>query len=156
LPFCKFWQLFLEKKITRKICNILTQVFNFGQFSTFWIHHLLFGEIFSPNFNLKNVILDLYKLQTIFHEESGPYHQIDGRIKFFQNFDMYCKAKFRKKKTFLDDPHFDYTNLVKRSQLVRVSYNCVTNYANCFFQWSFTGKKNRTHTLASNVLITIS
>jgi hypothetical protein len=65
---------------------------------------------------------------------------------FFQNFDIYCKAKGSKKKNrFLDVPHFDYTNLVKRSQLGRVSYNCVTNYANCFFQWSFTGKNTHTH-----------
>jgi hypothetical protein len=53
--------------------HTLTQVLvfwhYFRQFSTFRIHHLLFGEFFSRNFNLKNVILDLYKLETIFHEK---------------------------------------------------------------------------------------
>ncbi len=66
---------------------------------------------------------------------------------FFQNFDIYCKAKgSQKKKPFLDDPHFDYTNLVKRSQLGRVPYNCVTNYANCFFSMILHWEKH-THTL---------
>jgi len=52
---------------------------------------------------------ELYKLQTIFHEESGPnildfggeknpYHQTDGWIFFFQNFDICCKAKGSQKK----------------------------------------------------------
>ncbi len=90
------------------------------------------------------MILDLYKLQTIFHEESGPntldfeekkFHitRLMERSVFFKTLISTVKPNSAKKKTFLDNPHFDFTNLVKRSQLGRVSYNCVTNYANFFF-----------------------
>jgi len=55
------------------------------------------------------VILDLYKLETIFHEESGPnildfegkkppYHQIDGWIVFFKTLTSTVKPKAAKKK----------------------------------------------------------
>ncbi len=72
LAFSQNLTTFSRKKNYKKNLPHINTGFNFGQFSTFWIHHLLFGEILSPSFNLKNVVLDLYKLQTIFHEESGP------------------------------------------------------------------------------------
>jgi hypothetical protein len=100
---------FSRKKNYKKNLQHIDIGFNFGQFFTFWIHHLLFGEFLSPNFNLKNVIFDIYKLQTTFYQESGPnildfeggknpYHQIDGWIIFFKTLTSTVKPKAAKKK----------------------------------------------------------
>ncbi len=53
LAFLQNLTTFSRKKNYKKNLQHIVTGFNFGQFSTFWIHHLLFGEIFSPNFNLK-------------------------------------------------------------------------------------------------------
>ncbi len=115
LAFFQNFTSFSRKNIYKKnLWHTLTQVLvfwhYFRQFSTFRIHHLLFGEFFFTKFQPEKC--DFRPIQTWndiswesgpnildFEGKKPPYHQIDGWIIFFKTLTSTVKPKAAKKKT---------------------------------------------------------